>query len=39
MDIEWEIVQNPEQDPEVNRLLDALSELSRKADTIEMWIA
>ena len=35
--LELRVVDNPEPDPEVDRLLDYLSELMRQADTIHFW--
>lgn len=35
--LEWRVVENPEPDPEIDRLLDYMAELSRQADTVEGW--
>lgn len=35
--IELRVVDNPEPDPEVDKLLDYLSELMRQAGTIHFW--
>jgi hypothetical protein len=38
MKIEWEIVENPAPDPEIDRLLDYMVECGRKADEYSWWI-